>query len=191
MINPQKEVPTLYIAPNPMALDSIFSAVLTSFSGVLTRSIGTAGLDQEQSSADANCMVNFYRLARFTLELQDRHWSLFVETEGSKKPLKPIGVEGLHWSSSKQIEEYKIIRDQALDLFIRVTIETIQAPRFILTSENDQIIQHALDTIQHSLYQYQNSETYADSSSSLALGLKTAASTLEALHEGMLPSGSE
>ena len=157
-----------------MALDGIFSAILANFTGVLTRSVGA--VDEDKGAFGVNRITTFYHLARLSEELQHNRWSLFADPEGSNKPVKPIGVETYKWSSNQQFIEYKKIRDQALDLFVRVTAQANLTPQFWLLFNFDQRINDALETIQQSIYETANLETFEDGLSSIAKGLKTATS---------------
>jgi hypothetical protein len=189
MDQPENESHTGNIAPNPLAFYSIITAVLTNLAGVLTRALEGAEPGQTPGSMDFKSIQNFSDLAEKSLLLQSRHQSLLSEGEGGQKPVYPIGVEMPRWSSSKQGEVYKNIRDQALDLFKSLTDLTVQNPQFKLSSEDEKLIQRALEIIQSSVYQVQTSKTYDEGSTFLAYSLQITAATFEGLLNRKLPPG--
>jgi len=191
MDHTENESSSSNIAPNPLALYSIITAVLTNLAGVLTRSIEKAEPGQASGNIDVKGIQKFCDLVENTLILQSKHQSLMSETEGMQKPVYPIGVETTHWSSSVQVEAYQNIRDQALDLFKSVTDLTVQTPQFKLSSEDEQLIHRALNIIQSSIYQVETSKTYEEGSSALANSLQITAATFEGLLNPRLPPGTQ
>jgi hypothetical protein len=187
----ENKSPTGTIAPNPLAIYSIIAAVLANFAGVLTRSLEGTEPGQEPGSLDARSIKDFSEVAEKTLVLQGRQQSLLSETESGQKPVYPIGVQALRWSTSDQVETYKNLRDQALDLFKHMTDLTIQTPRLKISSLEEEELHHALETIQSSIYQVQSSETYGESSTSLANSLQATVSAFEGLLLRRLPPGTK
>jgi hypothetical protein len=191
MDNTEMETPTVYIAPNPLALMNVFIGILTSLTGVLTRQIDAADQNKEMGAADYNSIHTFCHLASYTQELQHKHWLLLAKTDISKKSVNPLGLETFMWSSSQQAEEYKDIRDQTLDAFKRVTAQSIQFSRFYISLQCEEKIQEALEKIQECLYQAIHLETFEEGCASLAEGLKITSATYEEIINEISPPGPE
>jgi hypothetical protein len=191
MNNTEMETPTVYIASNPLALINVFIGILTGLTGVLTRLIGAADQNKEMSAADVNDIHTFCHLAGFSQELQHKHWLLLAKSGMSKKFVNPLGSETFGWSSSQQADEYKNIRDQTLDAFIRVTAQSIQFTRFYISQECEEKIHEALDRIQDCLYQAIHLETFEDGCAALAEGFKIATATFEEIVNEISPPGPE
>jgi hypothetical protein len=165
------------VDPNPALLFNVFGGMLMTAAGLFYRLLA---LDlSERTGVEIEPLLReLHGLFDRAQSLQNDHRELIYEAGSENEPLYPIGEHTI-WTTD--LLRYRRIRDESVQVFLRISRETLRVTPYAVASAAADQLAWDLRAIQRSLDSSFGAGTFREAAFALSGGFAAAASSLQAL----------
>lgn len=169
----------LVVDPNPVLLFNVFGGMLMTAAGLFYRLLAW-DLSERTGTEIQPVLRELRGLFDRAQSLQNDHSELIFEAGSENEALYPIGEHTI-WTTD--LLRYRRIRDESVQVFVRVSREVLRVTPYPVASAAADQLAWDLRAIQRSLDSSFRAGTFREAAFALSGGFAAAASSLQALAE--------